>query len=294
MENFIMMKNLACWPLASLLLAVSCGGGGGGGSGGTAGSAGLKMVVTDDPFPIDVVKEAHVHVSAVKIQKDASADDGFTDLDVGSGIDLDLLSLRNGVTATLTDQFTSPGSIGQIRLVIDSASLTLTNDAVYSTDNGNLQLTSDKTSGLKLFVDPPIEIVAGQTTNVLLDFDLTKTFHAVPPTDPLSANKFLLMPGVRVTSLVDAGDIRGVVTKDDGTGTQVGVDMANVYVLPPGDTDTNDAVATTATEADGSYAFLGIAPGTYDVLATKDALKGTAAGITVVKAQSTTVDISIQ
>src|SRR5215831_5102804 len=288
-----MMKNLACWPLASLLLAVSCGGGGGGG-GGSAGSAGLKLVVTDDPFPLDVVKEAHVHVSEVKIQADSSADDGFTSLAVGSGIDLDLLGLRNGVTATLSDQLLPPGSIGQIRLVIDSASLTLTNDAVYSTDNGKLQLTSDKTAGLKLFVDPPIEIVAGQSTDVLLDFDLTKTFHAVPPTDPLSANKFLLMPGVRVTSLVDAGDIRGIVTKDDGTGTQVGVEMANVYVLPPGDTDTNDAIATTATEADGSYAFLGVAPGTYDVLATKDALKGTAAGVTVVKAQSTTADITIQ
>ena len=290
----MMMKN-ACWSLASVLLAVSCGGGGGsGGSGGTAGMGGLKIVVTDDPFPLDVVKEAHVHVSAVKIHHDASADDGFTDLDVGSGIDLDLLGLRNGVTASLTDQFQPPGSIGQIRLVIDSASLTLTNDAVYSTDDGNLDLTSAKSSGLKLFVNPPIEIVAGQTTNVLLDFDLTKTFHAVPPPDPLNANKFLLMPGIRVANLVDSGELQGTVTKDDGTGTQVGVDLANVSIQPPGDSDPNDSIATTATDASGHYAFIGVTPGTYDVLATKDALKGTAAGVSVVAAQSTTADVIIK
>jgi hypothetical protein len=286
-----MMKMKACWPLASLLLAASCSGGGGGSSG----SGRLVMTVTDDPFPIDIVKQALVHVSEIKIHNDASAEDGFTSLDLPSGgLDLDLLGLRNGITVTAIDTILPPGRIGQIRLVIESASLTLTNDAVYSTDLGNLQLTSGKSSGLKIFVDPPIEIVAGQTTNVLLDFDLSKTFHAVPPPDPLNANKFLLMPGIRAANLVDSGDIRGVVTKDDGTGTFVGVDSADVFVLPPGDTDTNDAIATTATDANGNYAFLGVAPGTYDVLATKDALKGTAAGVVVVAAQSTTADITIQ
>jgi hypothetical protein len=290
-----MMKQLACLPLASVLLAAACGGGGGAGSNGmAAGMGGLKMVVTDDPFPIDVVKQANVHVSGVKIHKDASADDGFTDLDVGSGIDIDLLSLRNGVTITAIDQILPAGSIGQIRLLIDSASLTLTNDAVYSTDLGNLDLTSAKTSGLKLFVDPPIQITEGQTTDVLLDFDLSKTFHAVPPPDPLNANKFLLMPGIRVANLIDSGEIHGTVTMDDGTGNQVAVDMANVSIQPPGDSDPNDSLATTATDANGNYAFLGVAPGTYDVLASKDAAKGTAAGVSVTAAHSTTADIVIQ
>lgn len=291
-----MMKKIACLPLASVLLAAACGGGGGGASnnGMAAGTGGLKMVVTDDPFPLDVVKQANVHVSGVKIHKEANADDGFTDLDVGSGLDIDLLSLRNGVTVTAIDQILPAGSIGQIRLLIDSASLTLTNDAVYSTDLGNLDLTSAKTSGLKIFVDPPIDITEGQTTDVLLDFDLTKTFHAVPPKDPLNANKFMLMPGIRAVNMVDSGEVTGTVTMDDGTGNQVAVDMANVSVQPPGDSDPNDAIATTATDANGNYTFLGVVPGTYDILASKDAAKGTAAGVSVTAAHSTTADIVIQ
>jgi hypothetical protein len=283
--------------LSLVLLVTACGGGGGGSGGGSAGSSGsghLKLLATDDPFPFDLVKEAHVHVTEIKVHHDSQADSGFTTIYSGPGFDLSLLDLRNGATVEAANTVLPAGSIGQIRLIIDSASLTLTNDNVYSTDLGNLDLTGADKSGLKIFVDPPIEIAADVDTTVLLDFDLTKTFHAVPANDPPNANKFLLMPGIRASNLVDVGEVKGIVTKDDGTGVQVGVDLASVYVLPPGETDPAKSVASSATDSTGHYAILGVAPGTYDVLALKDALQGTLAGVVVVATEVTTADVVIQ
>jgi hypothetical protein len=290
--------------LGSLVVAMattSCGGGSGGstGGGGPGGGGGgtmgtLKLSVTDDPFPLDLVTEAHIHVTEVKLHHEADGDSGFISLPVPpGGISLELVALRDGLTADLTSATLPPGTYAQARLVVDDASLTLSNGNVYSTALGNLELTSAKTSGLKIFIDPPFEIVAGHTTSLIFDFDLSKTFHAVPANDPPNAKKFLLMPGIRATDTVNAADLNGHVTMDDGTGQQVGVDTATVYVLPPGETNLDNAVASTATTADGSYAVLGLKEGTYDVQAVKDTATGLVAGIVLVAGTTTTVDIVI-
>jgi hypothetical protein len=279
--------------LASVVIALATASCGGGSSGGATGT--LQMSAVDDPFPLDLVTEAVVHVTEVKVHRDADGDSGFLSLPVAAGgLTIDLVTLRDGVTADLAIGALPVGSYAQARLVIDDGRLTLSNGNVYSTALGNLDLTSVGTSGLKIFIAPPIVVVENQTTHLLLDFDLSKCFHSVPANDPPNATKFLLMPGIRATNVVENAELRGHVTKDDGTGQQVGVDMATVYVLPPGETDLDNAVASTATIADGSYAFLGLAAGTYDVLAIKDALKGTVAGVVLTAGNSSTVDVVIQ
>ena len=294
------MGRLILGSLAVALAATSCGGGsgsssvggGGGGGGGTTGT--LKLSVTDDPFPLDLVTEAIVHVTEVKLHHEAEGDSGFISLPVPpGGITLELVALRDGITADLTTATLPVGSYAQARLVIDDAKLTLSNGNVYSTELGNLELTSAKTSGLKIFIDPPFQIVADHTTSLIFDFDLSKTFHAVPANDPPNAKKFLLMPGIRATDTVNAADLNGHVTMDDGTGQQVGVDTASVYVLPPGETNLDNAIAITATTADGSYAVLGLKEGTYDVQAVKDTATGLVAGVVLVAGTTTTVDIVI-
>jgi hypothetical protein len=252
------------------------------------------VLATDDPFVHEIVTEARIVVSAVRVHRDSQADSGFLTIYDGPPLDLDLLDLRDGVTAQLADADLPAGSYGQIRLVIESASLTLTNGNVYSTDLGNLNLTSTGKSGLKIFVSPPIVITSGLASELLLDFDLTKSFHPVPASDPLAAATFLLMPVVKASNTTSSGDIQGVVTMSDGAGGQVGVNAATVYVLPPGETDTANAVASSSSIADGSYAVLGLAAGTYDVLATSGTLQGRVDGIVVVAGNSTTVDILVQ
>ena len=209
-------------------------------------------------------------------------------------LDLNLLDLRNGVSTQIAQSTIPPGSYSVIHLYVDSAELKLTNGNVYSTNKGNLDLGCGMSTGLKIFVNPPIDVSADSATTLLLDFDLSKTFRPNPPDDPLNATSYSLAAGIRATNRETTGDFRGTVTMDDGMGGHVGVDTATVYVLPPGETDPANAIASTATTSDGSYGLLGLDPGSYDLLAVKGTLKGSALGVTIVARQITTVDLFIQ
>jgi hypothetical protein len=309
-----------------VLLATACGGGGGG----SGGSGRVKVLVTDKRFDLDLVQEALVHVTKITLSRvddddekgesldgdhhdDDNDDQGNDDdqghdddhhehhgdgntvvLYPGPGIVVSLLDLRDGISAEFADGEVPAGTYRLARLFIDDAKLTLTNGNVYSTADGNLDLTCANSSGLKIFFDPPLEVVAGEVTPILLDFDLSKTFIPVPCDDPLNATKFLIKPGIRATTRTTTGDLNGMVTEDDGMGGQKGVDLATVYVLPPGETDLTKAVTSTASVATGAYAVLGLSPGTYDVLAVKDPKQKSVTGVQIEAAKITTLDLQIQ
>ena len=110
---------------------------------------------------------------------------------------------------------------------------------------------------------------------------------------PILMDLFHLHPVIHVTNLGHVGGLTGTVTQDDGQGGLLPVASATVYVLPPGQTDTTQAVATTGTSATGTYTVIGIQPGPYDVMAVKAALGGTVAGVTVVSGEVATVDVTI-
>ena len=100
-----------------------------------------------------------------------------------------------------------------------------------------------------------------QVDIALVDFDLSKTFKPVPANDPMNANKFKLHPVIRGVNLGNAGEIRGIVTGNDGRGAQVPVAGADVFVLLPGETDRESSIASTLTDRDGNYAVLGLLEG---------------------------------
>lgn len=285
------MKKLPPFLLASFLsiLAACSGGGGSAAAGSSMGE--VEFTVTDAPFTHDLVVEARVRVLEVHMRAE---DGGFVTVSDGTGVSMDLTQLTNGVSHFLAQADVPTGKYDEVRLVIDDARLVLVNGDVFSTALGNLKMTSLPTSGLKVKVDPPIRIDADERTRVLLDFDLAKTFKPIPANDPLSASSYMLKPVVHAMNLSLAGGLEGFVTTDDGTGAQVGVGKAGVYVLPPGSTDPDDAAASTATGQSGGYAFLGLVPGDYDVLATKGALSGLQQGVTIEAGQIIALDLVIQ
>jgi hypothetical protein len=305
-----------------VLIVAACGGGGG-----SSGNGRVKVLVTDKRFDLDLVQEALVHVTKITLSPsddddengekqdghddddDGDHDDGDHDDDddgghhgdhkefvlyPGPGIVVSLLDLRDGISAEFATGEIPAGSYRVARLYIDDAKLTLTNGNVYSTADGNLDLTQANKIGLKIFFKPPLEVVAGEEIPILLDFDLSKTFIPVPCDDPLNATRFLVRPGIRATTRVDTGDLNGTITEDDGAGGLKAVDLATVYVLPPGETDLTKAVTTTASVSTGSYAVLGLSPGTYDVLAVKDAKQKSATGVQVEAGEITIVDLKIE
>lgn len=59
------------------------------------------------------------------------------------------------------------------------ASIVPGNDAEPSTDAGNLELTGQSSSGLKILIDPPVEVIDGFSASLLLDFDINHTFRPI-------------------------------------------------------------------------------------------------------------------
>jgi hypothetical protein len=274
-----------------------CSGGGGGGGGGGPGDAGtgtLSLEVTDAVLDHSLVTSALLFVNEIEVKPASDEDGGFLTIYEGAPIEIDLLDLRNGVTQELAAHDLPSGSYQEVRLVFDDAFLQLVNGNVYTTDDGSLQLTSQATSGLKIKVEPPIVVFAGGNTTVLLDVDLTKTFRPIPANDPLNASTYHLSPVVRAASLLETGEISGVVPTEDPSGLLVPVPNATVYVLPPGEVDVESSIASTATEENGSYALLGIPPGTFDVLATSGALSRRVDGVSVVAGSAITVDLELE
>ena len=287
------MHHLFC---LSFLLLGACSGGGSSGGGNPGGGVGsLELLVTDAPFAHDIVSEARIAITEVRIHRDAAEEDsGFLELYEGGPIEFDLLDLQNGVTRELVRIDLPEGEYRQLRLVISDASLTLVNGNVYSTEDDTLQLTSTGTSGFKVFIDPPIQVVTNTSRTLLLDFDLTKTFHPIPANDALDATRYQLHPVIRVANLTESGVIRGVVTADDGTGQQVGVEGATVRILAPGELDLANSIATSGTRPDGRYAVIGLAPGFYDVVATEGERTRRVDGQQVFAGNATIVDLALE
>jgi hypothetical protein len=286
--------------LASVLALFGCsGGGGGGGSGGggsTMGDGELVLEVTDKAFVYDIVEVARISIDEVRIHTDSQAeegDEGWIVLYDDVPVDFNLLELHNGVKRVLLHADLEPASYANLRLHVSSAYLKLVNGNEYSTELGNLKLTSQDTSGFKVIVEPPIEVVSELSKTLLLDFDLTKTFHPIPASDPLNADHYMLQPVIHASNLSEAGELRGVVTALVD-GVQQPQPEAAVYVLLPGETNLDNALTSTATDDDGAYAVLGLAPGVYDVVAQKDDLDGRVEDVTITVANVTVADVVIE
>jgi hypothetical protein len=283
---------LVLLPLA--LLVASCGTGGSGDSGAAPGQGSLTFEATDAPIDPELIRRAELEVDAIRVHREADAETGFTTVFQGGPIVLDLTSLRNGVTRALERGFLEAGSYRQVRIHVTDAMLELKSGKTFSTRAGTIRLTSQDTSGYKVFFQPPIEVFAGVETRVLLDFQLPKTFSPVPGNDLENARFLHLHPSVRGAVLQETGELRGIVRTTDSMGAQIPAADAAVYVLPPGETDPDQAIASTLTDADGSAAILGVPVGTYDVLALHGGRSGRADGLSVQAGAVTSFDILVE
>jgi len=277
--------------LALLCLPLACNGGNGGGS---APTGEMVVQITDAPLDRSLIAQASIDVTAVKVHHDSNGDSGFITLYSGAPIAVDLLALNHAVVQQLADAELPVGTYHQVRLIVSAARLELTNGNVYSTAAGNLDLTSLDTSGLKVNVEPKIDVLSGVSSTLLLDIDLSRSFNPIPSNDPLNATSYLFLPVMKAHNLSDTGEIAGRVLKDDGLGGTIGVAEANVFIQPPGDPDPLNAVAGTGTLPDGSYRVIGLLPGTYDVIAIKAPLQGSVAAQVVTVGNVTTADVIIQ
>ena len=157
------------------------------------GATGLLVTrLTDAPFPTDQVKSVDVFV----VRVDARQSD-VTDADANAALDepsaassgwktvatpnasFDLLSLQNGIAATLGQANLAAGTYNGFRLVIDQSksSATLKDGTVLTggTTPG-IKFPSAGQSGIKIVLAQPVKIVAGTETDLVVDFNVGQSF----------------------------------------------------------------------------------------------------------------------
>jgi hypothetical protein len=222
------------------------------------GNGRLVVKLTDAPFPIDNVESAEVTITKVEIRK---AGDGISDgnpfLVIWEGSEsVNLLELRNGLVQELIDLEIPAGEYNLVRLYIDEAKL-----KVKESGNFSIRVPSGQQTGIKIFIRPGLVIEGGLTSELLLDFDLSRSFVMQGNMNsPAGIKGFHFKPVIRAVNNSTAGRLEGKVTDKNN------VKIKEASILVKQDTLVASAIADTM----GYYAILGLPSGTYSVLAAKE------------------------
>jgi len=222
----------------------------------------MTIQLTDAPFPFDLVAEANVTIFKV----DARLQDGIAgdSVEVGSRfvilmeeeVPVNLLELSNGVTQELADLDVPVGTYDLIRVYVQGVNVVLTDGRSF-----DLEVPSGQQTGIKIFIDPGLTVAGGISSDLLLDFDVSRSFVANGNLDNVAGiTGFNFKPVIKASNLSTAGTLSGTVSQMDGE-TVLPLEAAQVSVL-----DTNDEPVTSgATTVDGSYSIIGLEAGTYKV-----------------------------
>lgn len=218
----------------------------------SSGASTFHVLLTDAPFPFDLVKEANVTIDEVQLVPAGSAEsetetendnasssiagkaatglnsdtteggiitlksDWMVDGETQETVSYNLLELRNDVTATLAGDLEIPaGTYSEIRLLIDGeASLVDTNGTVY-----NLKVPSGTQTGIKIQLEN-LEIVGDSETTVTLDFNLEDSFVLRGnPNKPSDLNGMIFKPVVHLKSVAEGSPEEADSTPEDSEET---------------------------------------------------------------------------
>jgi uncharacterized protein DUF4382 len=208
----------------------------------------LFVRLTDAPAP--ALASAQVWISTVYLV----GGDGTSRFTITSGpsTEYDLLNLQGGVTALLGDLTIPAGDYAQLRLIVDSARVTLAGGVLFSdgTDSRDLKVPSGPQTGIKVEFGGPVHIAPGQTS-LVVDFDVARSFVFLGPSD--SPNGVLFKPVLHGTVSDQAGSISGTSSPAAALGMLFAINGA-------------DTVASAAADpVTGAYALQFLPPGSYTV-----------------------------
>jgi hypothetical protein len=234
----------------------------------------LSIQLTDAPFPHDLVAEANVTIFKVDarykvdLQLDTQAIDStetIVDTDQGkpfvvlmeNEVQVNLLELTNGVTKTLVDTDVPVGTYDLIRVYVKGINVVLTNGLSY-----DLKVPSGSQSGIKIFIKPGLAVNGGLTSDLLLDFDVSKSFVAKGSGQNITGFNF--KPVIKASNMSTAGTLKGAITEIKEE-TSVGLEGAQVAVFIADTLNT-----TTFSDVDGGYMIMGLDAGSYTVEVEKE------------------------
>jgi Domain of unknown function (DUF4382)/Carboxypeptidase regulatory-like domain len=277
------MKNsiVACTLLA---LAAGCGSNNDHGT--------LALLATDAPLPFEIVQSATVEIDRITIDEGPYSLEPVHVLYEGEPLSIELSGLRNGVVRHLFSRNVPVQVFRRMHLHFTGAELVLTNGHTFSSQDGTLTLPHES-QGHEITIDNPVHVKNGHWSRLLVDFDLPSSFVSLSGENLQLAQTLHFQPLLHAVRPGATGEIRGVVTVADAGGELAPVASATVYFLPAGTESLTLAAGATGTDADGSFAKIGLPPGTYDVVAQKGSAAVTRNACLVNVGEYTVVDLSL-
>ena len=250
------------------------------------GNARLTVLLTDAPS--DYLESAVVEIGRVEVR---GADGSRTTVIEDAG-EFDLLELQNGVTTILGSVDLQPGTYTELRMIVESARVTLVPEYQFEDGSQTMQIAvpSGAASGIKIALEdvdgaggPGVEIRPGETI-LVVDFDVSSNFVMNGSADePAGIKGFNFTPRLRAAVRDLAGSISGTVAPVEEVTDTLTVSAARVGADPA------EAPASASVAVDGTFSFLFMAPGTYDVTLTRLKLGQSAAAVQVVVGESEAV-----
>jgi hypothetical protein len=232
------------------------------------GTGTVVFKLTDAPFPANLVEEANVTIDWIKLLKNETESNELeTDeeleespsvlmVELEEPLTFNLLELANGLTATLAEMDVPAGIYREIRLHVTDAGIVLKDGSKF-----DLKVPGGNTSGLKIKLNPVLEMEEGAYGEVLFDFDVSRSFvmQGNMVNGKGKINGFIFKPVVRAVAHVQtlAGEVSGFVTDSE----ENPVENATLTLI-----DDEETITTAITGEDGFYAMIGILPGTYKLV----------------------------
>lgn len=230
----------------------------------------LIVQLTDAPFPHDLVAEANVTVFKIdarnkSMDSEADMDSKMTLEEDGSPfivlmeeeIEVNLLELTNGVTETLASIEVPVGNYDLVRVYVKGVNVVLNDGTTY-----DLKVPSGEQTGIKVFIKPGLTVTGGISSDLLLDFDVSRSFVAKGSTEKVEGiTGFNFKPVIKASNMSTAGTLVGTVINIEEE-MEIALEGAQISVFAA------DTLNTTGfSDTDGNYAIMGLDAGTYEVLA---------------------------
>jgi hypothetical protein len=167
-----------------------------------AGAGTVRLLLTNTSLSFGSVEAATVTIDSVAVHLVAARDDesGFRTLD-RTEMKLNLMDLRSGAPATLTEADIPEGTLDRIRLYIRDASVELADGKTFT-----LEVPGGMERGVEVSPAPGVPVGKAATTELLLDFDGSRSFLPDPEgaTDSSQITALRFQPVLRVVDALPA------------------------------------------------------------------------------------------
>lgn len=176
----------------------------------------LRILATDAPFPYADVLSAIVTLDRIEIRE--AGDGPFETLvSFPGGRDIDLVNLQNGTVRVLFAGDPEPGIYDALRIIVRAKEITIRDGDERRTFT-EFKVPSGPQTGIKVFVDPPIAVVTDLTHDLVLDFDMARSYVVQGnPKTPAGIKGFNFKPVIRAINQSTAGTLTFRVRSDNRT-----------------------------------------------------------------------------